>query len=782
MTAADPAHRDSNKCPQPGQHRAHAWTREDSQDAARELFGRALEVDPDRRRDFVRAACNGDTELRRDVESLLQHDDEAAELGRSLRIDAVTSVRADRSDSCGDSRGNAAPGWEVPGFAILKRIGEGGMGVVYEAQQHMPRRRVAIKVLRDDVRCDRALRRFEFEGHVLAHLTHPGIARVYETGTIEVDGRRRPYLAMERVDGVPITAFVTRERLDIDERVRLMTRVCDAVQHAHQKGIFHRDLKPGNILVDGTGQPRIVDFGTAGIDDELTELRSWQTATAELIGTIRYMSPEQLEGESGDVDARSDIYALGVVLYEILTGRMPHASSGPAFHQLARAICEEDPIPVGSIDRVLRGDLEAIVQMALEKRPEQRYPSAAALADDMTRMLDNEIVQARPRTATYRLRKYIRRHRPLVAAIVTIFLALAGAAGVSFDQWRRAAAARDDAVMALDFFDSIFEALGNSPGGRDSLVLDYLAIASERVDDHFDGKPEMRVRLHESFGKAYEHLGAYESAALRLGESLRLRNELFGERDARTIEVQTMLGGVLHFCGDNQRAEELIVGAVRLAERYLSRLDPVSSLVDANWAWFLARMGRHEEAEAPALRAIAKRRDVYGTRHRKTLFSMANLGALRLREKRLEEAAEICEETLPMQDELLGATHRDTLMTRANLAVIQLHLGNVERAAKLQQEIVAHFGTVFGNEHPKTLYMRENLGVMLARAGRTEDSIRVLSSVVDTYAAQSPPNLRLAKVLPPLAEQLDGMNRFDEARDARGWLGRISGASPVEEQ
>ena len=743
-------------------------------DVAREIFGKALELDEERRIDFVREACKGNDALRAEVEALVRLDGEASALEDRIRIETPISLSERRSDV--EAAPPGAPRWSLPGFTVVKKIGEGGIGVVYEARQHTPARRVAIKVLRDDVRSERALRRFEFEGQVLARLNHPGIARVFETGTVDVDGGRRPYLVMERVDGIPITELVTRRGLSIEDRVRLMIRVCHAVQNAHQKGVLHRDLKPGNILVDTSGQPRIVDFGTARI--ESAESKSWHTATAEIIGTIRYMSPEQLEGRSEEIDARSDIYALGVVFYEILAGRLPHDSSGSAFHQLARSICEEDPVPLGRVDRALGGDLEAIVQTALEKRPEDRYASASALADDLGRMLRHEVVQARPMTSSYRLRKLVRRQRTLVTAAAIILVALVGAAAVSFDQWRRAAHARDEVVLALDFFDSIFEAIGNTPGGRDSLVVDYLEMASSRVEESFALYPGMQARLHESFGNAYEHLGEYESAAGQLAESLRIQRELHGERDAKTLQTMTTLGGLLHLEEKHDEADTLLREAFELAGQALPPSDPVVSLTEANWAWFLARRGRLDEAEAPALGAVDKRRRYLGERDRATLFSTSNLAALRHRQERLEEAAGIFERVLPLQEEILGGAHRDTLTSRANLTAIYHRLGWNDRAVDMQEEIVESFRSSFGADHPKTLVMMENLGAMYVCADRPDDAIDIWTAVVDTYSLGDEPHPRIANVLGPLAQQLTDRGRNDEARRTLAHLARVEPPDP----
>jgi serine/threonine protein kinase len=298
------------------------------------------------------------------------------------------------------------------------------MGAVYEAEQAMPRRIVALKVIRPGLVAPDLRRRFENEVQVLGRLQHPGIAQIYQAGVTDLGGGPQPYFAMELVSGLPLVDYAERRGLGLRERLRLLAGICDAVQHAHQRGIIHRDLKPGNILVDdASGQPKILDFGIARTTDPDGAMTS-HTLFGQIVGTLPYMSPEQLAADPGGIDTRSDVYALGVILHELLTGKLPHDLTQRSTLDAMNAIRDVEPARVGTLDRRLRGDVETIVAKALEKEKERRYASAAELAADIHRYLSDEPIVARPPSAGYQLRKFARRNKVLVGGIASAFLIL----------------------------------------------------------------------------------------------------------------------------------------------------------------------------------------------------------------------------------------------------------------------------------------------------------------------------------------------------------------------
>ncbi|MEL7472137.1 MAG: serine/threonine-protein kinase, partial [Planctomycetota bacterium] len=335
----------------------------------------------------------------------------------------------EHTSSEGPSFGEGGPvleaGTQVGGYTVDRLLGQGGMGAVYLAEQDRPQRKVALKLMRPGLASAEALRRFEHEAELLGRLQHPGVAQIHEAGLHE----GAPFFAMEFVDGLTLTAYANRHALSVSARLKLFTRVCEAVHHAHTKGVIHRDLKPANILVTEVGEPpeappKVLDFGVARATDADVQAATMRTDVGQLIGTIPYMSPEQVGGVPGDLDTRSDVYALGVVLYELLVGRLPYDLKDRLILEAARVIREEDPTRLSSLDTRLRGDVETIVGKALEKERDRRYQSALDLGSDIRRYLSDEPIAARPVSTWYQVRKFSKRNTALVAGVGVAFGAL----------------------------------------------------------------------------------------------------------------------------------------------------------------------------------------------------------------------------------------------------------------------------------------------------------------------------------------------------------------------
>ncbi len=416
-----------------------------------DLFDRARALSPAERSGFLDVACGGDAALRSDVDRLLAHHDHPIDLlkegagaaGADLLARELAGAETERRAPEG---GGPALPQRIGRYRILGLLGQGGMGIVYEAEQEEPRREVALKVLHSRIPSAGLLARFRLEAEVLGKLEHPGIARIYEAGTQDMQSGGQPFFAMERVAGRPLLEFVRGSCSGLVERLELVARICDAVHHAHQKGIIHRDLKPSNILVDERSsppQPKILDFGVARATHADVQCAAVETSVGQIIGTIPYMSPEQASGDPEQLDTRSDVYSLGVILYEILAGRLPYDLRGLPIAEMARAIQEKEPVRLGALDPRLRGDVERIAQRALEKERDRRYASAQEMAEDIRRHLRHEPITARPMTTLYQIYKFARRNRALVAGAAVAFAAMLGGTIVSTWQGRMAIKSRN---------------------------------------------------------------------------------------------------------------------------------------------------------------------------------------------------------------------------------------------------------------------------------------------------------------------------------------------------
>ena len=591
------------------------------------LCGLVLEQPPEQRMAFLAQACRDDEPIRREVEALMAH---ATANAGVLEAPIWQAIGAGIADTVVTTRFPGVPATLGP-YRVLELVGEGGMGAVYKAEQDRPHRIVALKVIKPGLATPEMLRRFERESDVLARLQHPGIARIYEVGTDVAGGAPMPYFAMEFINGTPLKDYAESRHLGTRERLELMARVCDAVEHAHQRGIIHRDLKPGNILLDESGQPKILDFGVARVTDSDAHV-SRQTDLGQLIGTLAYMSPEQVLADPLELDTRSDVYALGVILYELLARRLPYRLSAKLV-EAVRTIQEEEPTRLSAIDRAYRGDVDTIVAKALEKDKTRRYPSATALGADIRRCLSDEPITARPASAVYQLQKFARRHTALVTSTAVVFAVLVGGIVFSTREALKARQAEQTAQAVGDFLrnDLLAQASASNQSGPrtkpdpDLKVRTALDRSAARIAGKFDRQPAAEAAIRETIGETYADLGPDVEARAHVERALELRRREHGEDSPETLRTISRLARTTFLQGKYPDADRLFSQALEAQRRVLGgdHADTLYSM--AGLASVYDFQGKHKQAEALIRETLEIQRRTLGPDAPAVLSSMATL-------------------------------------------------------------------------------------------------------------------------------------------------------------
>ncbi len=655
------------------------------------VFEHARELEPDARRVYLDQACADEPELRAQVIALLDRHDHGGLLDDPIRA-------ADASQEPIPQR--------IGRFRVLERLGRGGMGVVYRAEQDQPQRQVALKMMHAGLFTDELRRRFEFETSVLARLQHPGIAQIYEVGTWDAGSGPRPFFAMELVDGVALDNFIAQAKPSIETRLRLFIAICDAVQHAHQKGVIHRDLKPANILVTVDGAPKILDFGVARATDADVQATLY-TTPGQLVGTLAYMSPEQVGLATDRLDTRSDVYALGVILYELLAGQLPYDLGGVKIASAIRVIEESEPRSLTTVSRNLGGDLETIVRKALRKRPENRYQSASDLAADLVRFLEHQPIVARPATALYQLNRFARRHRGLVVGLAVALLALiVGAVGVAW----QGSLARTEARTRREVADFLHEMLTSidpaKTAGKPLTVREMLDDAAARLDDRFENAQLVRGELHHTVGSTYAQLGAYEDAQLHARSAVADLEATSGPRAESTLLAMATLGSTLSQLDRLEEAETILREAL---QRVSTPDGPVADSIREHLAIVLDDRGRDAEAQRLFRDVYERALDRLGAGHIDTLRAQNNLGKLLMESRRFDEALPHLMECLERRRAVLGDDHPHTIITIANLGALYNNMGRTDEATALAREAAERSERVLGSVHLSSLRRRQNL-------------------------------------------------------------------------
>ncbi len=650
-------------------------------------------------------------------------------------------------------------------YTIVRILGEGGMGTVYEAQQDNPHRTVALKVIRPGYLSPELLRRFGQESQLLGRLQHPGIAQIYEAGTLNDDrGHSVPFFAMEFIRGMPLTEYADQNNLGTRGRLELLAKVCDAVDHAHQKGIIHRDIKPGNIIVDESGQPKILDFGIARATDSDIQQTIQHTDVGQLVGTLPYMSPEQVSGDPGELDTRSDVYALGVIAFQLLTGRLPYDVQRKMIHEAARIIREQEATRLSSINRTLRGDVETIVSRALEKDKTRRYQSAESLAADIRRYLGDQPIAARPASTWYQLQKFSRRNAGLVSGIAIAFVLLIAGIVATSVALRRALTAEADLTIQLgetekarlaeatqrktadEQRDRAIKAEAQSKKRADELqqVSDFQSHMLAQVDPTEAGKlltKDVMAKFEEALAKD----GAHDAAQVKAFASQ--WNRVNATDAARDLIDRTILTPAVAAIDEQFKDQPLIDAQLRqaLAERYadLGLLQAALPLQERTLAirrrvlgedhpdtlysintmgTLLTELGEFTEAETYFREAVDKYRKTVGEDHAETISAIGNLGEVLRSQGKMEEAERYTREGLTKSRRIMGDDHPSTLTSISNLGVLLQKLGKLDEAESLHREALAKSRRVLGEDHQRTSIAINNLAVLLDSRGKLPEA------------------------------------------------------------
>ena len=624
-------------------------------------------------------------------------------------------VESTRSDATVTSGGKPADQTPLPAqighYRILRKVGEGGMGAVYEAEQEKPRRIVALKVIRPGVAGPQALKRFEHETQILGRLLHPGIAQIYEAGTADAGHGPQPFFAMEFVRGQRLTDYADARRLGTRQRLELFTRICDAVQHAHQKGVIHRDLKPGNILVTDDGQPKILDFGVARATDSDLQATTLRTDIGQLIGTVPYMSPEQVTGDPDQLDTRSDIYALGVVLYELLAGRPPYDLHHKLIHEAVRIIREAEPTRLSSVNKTLRGDVETIISKSLEKDKERRYQAASALAADIRHYLNDEPIAARPPSAAYQVRKFAKRNKVLVGGVAATFVALLGGLAASTTLYYRAEAQRQRAVMAEQE-----QNRARQEADEQRELAEKRAAETDQVAE-FQSKMLSEIDAQLMGARLREDVLAEARAAM---EHSRRSDE---EITARLGQLEALLDGT-NFTNAAVRSldRNVLQRALEAIDKQFADQPLVQARLLETAADTLYSLGLYDAATAPQERALQTRRSLLGDDHPDTLGSINKMGFLLTEQGKLAEAEPYHREALAGNRRLLGDDHPETLTSIANMGGLLQEQGKLGEAEPFYREALEGRRRVLGDDHPSTLDSIGNMDCLLQAQGKLAEA------------------------------------------------------------
>ncbi len=692
-----------------------------------ELIDGTIRLDSAERRAILEEACGEDASLRVRLEALLQARDSARADDGSTTPPAVPAT----------NWSEALIGTQVGQYRVVGIISSGGMGTVYEAEQETPRRLVALKMLNRDITSMDILRRFEYESQILARLSHPGIAQVYEAGRHLIGGvgaMMLPYFAMEYVENARlINDFARQAMLSTRARIELFLQVCEAVQYGHHRGIIHRDLKPGNILVDEAGQVKVIDFGVARVSEPDAELGSVHTEAGQLIGTLQYMSPEQCAGDPHEVGIRSDVYSLGVVLYEMLLEQLPYDVKDSSVLEGARRIRDVPPTPPSTVDRSLAGDLNVILLTALEKERKARYQSVDALAEDLRRHLAGDLILARPAGPITRTVKALKRRPVITVGVLSVLAFLLYVVSWSYpqslrEQARTSAALARERDRALEkvetnlFLDEMLSAPHPFKDGKDVKVVDVLDQAAARIDEALSEQPGVEASLRNTIGWSYLKLGSFGEAEEHLRSAVEIQRGVTDTDEVETLLLESRLAAVLMERDELGEAESLVRKALDGLREHLTSAHPSTLQAMVNLGKILHLRNQFDEAESILTEALEIYRTAEDEDSAHALETLSQLAATKKRKGDLVGAAAMFSEAYEKQRELHGAHHGNTLVTMGHLAMLLNDQGDYAASEALFREAIDIRRELQGEDHPATLAVMNNLTLPLSKQGKLQEA------------------------------------------------------------
>ena len=680
-------------------------------------------------------------------------------------------------------------------YRLIEVLGEGGMGVVWLADQSEPvKRKVALKIIKLGMDTKEVVARFESERQALAVMDHPNIARVFDAGATE---QGRPYFVMEWVHGIPVDEYCDNNKLNTKARIRLFLDICDAVQHAHQKGVVHRDLKPSNILVsvqEDRPVPKVIDFGIAKAMGRDLSDHTVVTTIGQIVGTPEYMSPEQADSSGMDIDTRTDVYSLGVTLYELLVGARPfdfHAKADFALGikireaavlkpstRLSRLDATQDVLAkyrgttVEGLKKELKGDLDWIVLMAMEKDRTRRYQTVNGLAMDLRRYLDDIPVIARPPSVSYRTGKFIRRNKVPVAAAAIAFVGAVGgavAASVGFVRAREAEQiATEEAATAQqvsDFLVGLFEVSDPSRAQGETITArELLEQGAGRIRGDLRDQPLIQARLLNTIGGVYEALGLYDESADLLEDAMAIRERELGPDHLDVAATAYQLGHTYRERGSFDEAARNYARARDVRAQVLGPTDTLVASALSNLGVVLMEQGRYDEAEPLLTQALDIRLDLLGENHENTAFSLSDIGALHLRSGNYERASEFLARALDVRERILGSDHPDLGTGYLNLGVAHWFAEDYEAAEAAYDRARVIYERSLPPDHPSIAMAYNNLGEVHWIQEEYEDSERLfLQALTLKQAALDPGHPNLTSTQLGLANLYRDQARFDEA-------------------